>query len=167
MNGYNRKKAEREFNKYYVRLKSDHCIYCGDAKEHRDHIPALRVSWSIGIDYIKRENIKLLLVDSCRNCNQVLTTKGMNIKDKFNILILTNENYLKYAEDKKIKSGWTLEELSELDYSLLTAVLSYNENNENKKLKIEIENKIIKLKENKKNIDNMIKEELYMISIKI
>lgn len=167
MNKYNRNKAEKEFNKYYIRIKSDDCIYCGDIKEHRDHIPSLRVSWSMGIDYIKQENIKLLLVDSCQNCNSTLTTKGMTLRDKFDILISINKEYLKHAKENKIKSGWTLEELSELDYSLLTAVLSYNKNNVNKELELELSDKLSRLKINRKNIDSIIKQEIYALSIKI
>ena len=109
---------------YKVLWSGNKCYYCGDKAETFDHIPALSVTYSRGIDALNRHKVRCWKVRCCTECNSIAG-------DKPHLFPQTRAEYLysKYLKRyRKVLEGhhWEEDELDELGYSLKCYILAHD-----------------------------------------
>jgi len=107
-----RKESLKIINDFYQfsyvddRLK---CVYCDMGRECIDHMPPLSQVRKFGVSRVKKENITLHLVPSCKACNTALGARPLwNYSDRLNYL------YSHYTRKLESHALWGDDEIEEL-----------------------------------------------------
>lgn len=108
---------ETHYKKFY---KSNKCYYCGDLADTMDHIPAVSIVYSFGVDYFTNLSIPLYKVSCCNECNVLLGSKEINTLKERVVFIYDK---LQYRYRRFLAQvSWYEDELEELDGHLRTYI---------------------------------------------
>lgn len=92
------------------------CWYCGDPSDTLDHCPSVSAAYAYGPETLANNGIKLLLIPSCRECNNLLGDVAIFVPEQRGYFIyeMLNHRYRKtnkwkeFAEEE-VRGGSFLE----------------------------------------------------------
>ena len=118
-----RRKAFRTHYKHFH--EGNKCYYCGDLAETIDHVPAIKVAYSMGLEILEKRNIKLLKVRSCRQCNSILGDNSLlTLDDRARFVYeALQRRYKRLLQAQE----WDREDIRELGPVLRSYVLSHHD----------------------------------------
>ena len=117
-----RKVFKTHYKHYHIDSK---CYYCGDPSQTIDHVPAVTVAYSIGLDELERRKINLYKVRACKQCNSILGSKELlTLDDRARFVY---ERLQKLYKRLLKAQEWDSEEILELGPVLRSYVLSHHD----------------------------------------